>query len=185
MKTLLFALAFIVSFIVLIWIGNQIFYPKQSTETFEIDLPRYTNSNTTNAPSQKQQESYIGETTTFNGLEVTVLSAGENQSSSEYFSPEAGYKYYYAEILIKNINKTPSGYANSLNFTLKDSNSFSYNYGFVIGGKTPELTSENISQGESLRGFVNFEIPSDSVPTVLKYQPDFFGDTLSINLAKR
>ena len=72
--------------------------------------------------------------------------------------PADGNQYVAFDVTISNVGDDDFPY-NSFFFTLKDSESFEYERGFVIGGPGQELNSGRLDPGDKIRGWMIFEVP--------------------------
>jgi hypothetical protein len=101
-------------------------------------------------------------------------------TTGELFQPDAGNKFVAALVEIEGINPDGATY-NPFFFKLRDDQGFEYN--FSPFGMEPQLQSSNdLAPGETVRGWVNFEVPETATTLVLIYAPGFFNEPVQINL---
>ena len=116
----------------------------------------------------------VGEAVRAGDFELTVNSFTDPYTSTdEFLQPGAGMRWVLLDVSIKNVSNTSQDYG-TFDFKLSDSDDFSYDSTFV--NQPRELDFGSLNPGETIRGELGFELPADSLPDRLIYDPGFFGE---------
>jgi len=93
-------------------------------------------------------------------------------SDNQFIQPEAGKRIVAFDVTIENIGKSGTHTTNPFNFKVTDVESFAYDPAFF--GPEPSLDFIDLGSSEKTRGWVSFEVDSNTALAVLKYDPDIF-----------
>jgi hypothetical protein len=98
---------------------------------------------------------------------------------TEFIGPAAGQKWIAALAEIEGINPDGASY-NPFFFKVRDEQGFEYNYNAF--GKEPQLQSSNdLQPGQTIKGWVTFEVPDTAQTFTLVYTV-FFNDSVEVVL---
>lgn len=116
----------------------------------------------------------VGDTIRSGDFELTVNSFVNPYSSDDTsFQPTPGQRWVLVDVSIKNVSDETKDYS-SFDFSLSDSDNFSYDPTYI--GQSQDLSFGSLRPDETIRGTLGFELPVDSVPNRLIYDPGFFGE---------
>jgi hypothetical protein len=116
----------------------------------------------------------IGEEEFFGIAEVDFAVPG-----TDFIKPSAGQKWIAALAEIEGINPDGASY-NPFFFKVRDDQGFEYN--FSAFGKQPQLQSSNdLPPGETVKGWVTFEVPETAQTFTLIYTVTF-NDAVQVTL---
>lgn len=139
------------------------------------------NNNMATTTTTEQQAFKIGDQIQLGDYILTVNSANDCTSSNQFIRPNNGNKFIAVDITQEN-NGTDAKSYNALNFKLQDDKAFTYSYNFM-SCKDPAFGSGSLQGGQKTRGYLTFQIPTDSQPAQLLFTPGFFSsDQITINL---
>jgi len=113
----------------------------------------------------------IGEILEFRNSEVTVNSIRYDQGG-QYFGPEEGYEYAVVDITIENISDDSISLSSLLSYSMVDDEGYYYSISMIA--ETKGTIDGEVSAGQSKRGEVAFEIPSESESLYLILTNDIF-----------
>lgn len=114
----------------------------------------------------------VGNPVAAGGIELTVT-AIETTNAVPVLAPKAGNTYLVAQVAIKNTERDESPY-NPFYFKVKDAGGFEYNWAST-NAKEPSLKSGKLGKGETVAGWVAFEVPVTAKGFVLTYEPAVIG----------
>ena len=126
----------------------------------------------------------VGETISYEGKEVTVVSAERNyDSGNQYYTAEAGKEFIKVNIRIENKSDSNISY-NSYEWEIQDSNG---DIQKVDGGlqftADGALNSGELAPGGNKSADLYFQAPSGDAGLVLHYKPSFtYNKTFNIKL---
>ena len=116
----------------------------------------------------------IDEVISFDNKEVTVTGVERNWSTGNQFvTPESGKEFVKVQVTIKNNSNNDISYS-SIDWKAKDSNNVQYDIAsatFMIDGS---LGSDTLSAGDTISGFLAFEVPDGDAGLKLLYSPSFW-----------
>ncbi len=95
--------------------------------------------------------------------------------TNEFDQPKAGNKYVAVEVLYENYTSDKTISYNPYDWKLIDSEGYNYEYSF-LGAKEPGLSSGDINPSSKVRGWLTFEVPTNSQEHVLKFTPSFWSN---------
>jgi hypothetical protein len=112
------------------------------------------------------------------GNYIITLANVETAQAYGYFAADAGNIYLSVELIFESNSNTGVS-VNPLYIKVKDSDG--YEYTASMFGKEPSLTSQNdLPQGEKLRGWITFEIPTTAHGLILSFEPITFLNDIRI-----
>ncbi|MCA9385970.1 DUF4352 domain-containing protein [Candidatus Dojkabacteria bacterium] len=111
----------------------------------------------------------IGQTTQINGHAITVH-AVDNSVALTNDTLQPGIKSYAVEVSITNTENTPFTPTTS-HFQLFDEKGYTYIPSTTIP-KKPDFISRTLDEGDTVRGWLTFEVQQDSDSYTLTYKPD-------------
>lgn len=125
----------------------------------------------------------VNETISFDNKEVTVTKVERNwNTGNQFVTPESGKEFVKVQVTIKNNSNNDISY-NSFDWKIKDSGNVLYDIAsatFMIDGS---LGSDTLAAGDTISGFLAFEVPDGDTGLKLQYSPSFWsGKKLEINL---
>lgn len=118
----------------------------------------------------------VGDTITANGVKLTFKSVEDDWTGyNEYLGPKDGYKIIRAYFVFENTSSTDK-YVGSFDFDCyADGVSVDKYY---YGDDT--MSSQNLSSGRKLEGYVYFEVPVDAKDIEIEYETSFWTDKKAI-----
>jgi hypothetical protein len=125
----------------------------------------------------------VGDTIALNGFTLTVndVQKSENFSGDIIDQAKSGNTFIAVDLTIGS-QKNSGVSANALYATLKDGQGFSYNTG-IFGDKQPSLKGTNdIPNGDKVRGWVTFEVPKTASGFTLEYGQLFESEKIRVSL---
>ncbi len=115
----------------------------------------------------------VGELIALDDMTIQVNAVDLNVTSNNtFFKPDAGNKYIAADVKVTN-KSSSSSYISSFSFDAKDAEGFNYDAD-VFDIKEPALPSKSIANGDSVRGWVTFEVSQKSKSLELVFTPGIF-----------
>lgn len=123
------------------------------------------------AATTPQAAPKVGEAATAKGYTLTVHAVSDPaQPYSASFKPKPGYRYVSVDVSVVNTDTTkPNASYNPLYGKLKTSDNREYTP--TVGVVKPSMTSGEFAVGETVRGWVTFEIPVDAQLATFTYAP--------------
>lgn len=127
----------------------------------------------------------VGDTAETGDFEVTVFGFTDPQPSvSEFVEPSPGMRFVSVDVQITNPeSKGQQTFSSLLGFHLLDDQNFQYSEDFMDAGLTPGAPGGEIAAGQSIRGFVAFEVPEDASGLKLRVQGSITASGAVFNLA--
>lgn len=115
------------------------------------------------------------------GWNLSVVGTERNTTGYQSLStPAAGNVFYSVELSVGSSDSRHAADSNIFYAKLRDS--AGHLYTASLFGKSPQLGSQSdISQGQNIRGWVTFEVPSNASGFVLVYEP-IFGPKFEVTL---
>lgn len=136
-------------------------------------------SNSNTSTGNNSQIFKVGDQVKIGDTTVTVNGIADNvDSGNQFIVPAEGKRYLAVDVKV-DYSGTGSEYTSPLDFKLKDSDSYKYDSTY-IEVKSPNLNGDNLKSGDSLRGWITFEIPTTSKGLQLIYQPGFFSSSQAV-----
>lgn len=112
-----------------------------------------------------------GNTAFWNGREAALLGREDGfLPDNQFGQPEPDFRYFVVEVEVRN-RSAPTESANMFDFELGLSDNSRITPG--PGWKEPSFGFTTLNTGESLRGWILFEIPISASPTRLFWSPAF------------
>lgn len=138
---------------------------KQSTESEKVD-----------GDESSDQETYaIGDKIKLGDYVIKVEGMEDPYNeSNEFLQPDAGNRYVTVEVLYENPTDDKNIDYNSWDWTLFDSDGYNYDPSFV--GKDPDLSSGTLNPGGTVRGWVTFEVRSESTNFKIQFTPSWLSN---------
>jgi len=158
-----------IAFVVLIVIGALSGAGSSNPEKVGTSTNEATKQETT---SKKTETFKIGDSVNLDGKTITVNGISPYTSKNQFMVPKSGNKYVALDITLKNDSDEAYNY-NVLEFKLQDSQDYSYTN--AVTDIEPYITTGAIQPGQTTRGFVPFEMPTENEPVKLIYTPSFWG----------
>jgi hypothetical protein len=114
----------------------------------------------------------VGDTAKTGDFEVTVFGFTDPQpSGNEFLEPSPGMRFVSVDVQITNPDsKDQQLFSSLLGFHLLDDQNFQYGEDLMDAGLTPGAPDGEIAAGQSIRGFVAFEVPEDASGLKLRVQ---------------
>ncbi len=94
------------------------------------------------------------------------------KSNDSFAKPDAGNKYITVDVKVTNRSNSPC-HISGLNFDVRDENGLYYDRD-IFDIKEPALPSKSIAGGDSVRGWVTFEVSQKSKSLELVFTPGVF-----------
>lgn len=157
-----------IGFVILIVIG--MFSSSSSDEPKKVGEGNSTQE--TEGPAPKMKVFSIGDTVNLDGKTITVNSVNPYVSRNQFLAPKSGNRFVAVDVTLRNDSNDAYNY-NVLEFGLQDNEDYSYTN--AVTDIEPYLTVGAIQPGQTTRGFIAYEIPSENEPVKLIYTPDFWG----------
>ena len=138
-----------------------------------------TSTNTTENTNTAPQIFKVGDKIKIGDTTLTVNEVADNvDSGNPYIKPADGKRYLAVNVKV-DYSGSSSVYTSLLDFKLKDSDAYKYDSTY-LEIKSPQLQGSDVKSGDSLRGWITFEIPNSSKGLKLIYQPGFFSTKQAI-----
>ncbi len=119
------------------------------------------------APAAKYK---VGDTAVTGGYRVTVFAVKDPQPPADQFStPRAGDHFVSVDVQVTNPGTDQKSFSSLLEFHLLDSLNHQYVEALVTG-LSPGPPDGEIAGGQSIRGFVGFEVPDGTTGLKLRVQ---------------
>lgn len=99
----------------------------------------------------------VGDTARTGEFDVTVHGTKDPQAPGQFLRPDAGRHLVSVDVQITNTSSAQQGFSSLLNFHLTDSGNHEYDISF--GEIQPSAPDGDVPPGQSLRGFVIFDVP--------------------------
>ena len=114
----------------------------------------------------------VGDTATTGDFRVTVYGFKDPQPpASEFMTPRPGMHYVSVDVQMTNPDpKEQQSFSSLLGFHLIDGQNRQYNEDFMDAGLTPGAPGGEIAAGQSVRGYVAFEVPDGTSGLKLRVQ---------------
>lgn len=127
----------------------------------------------------------VGDTAETGDFEVTVFGFTDPQpSANEFLEPSPGMRFVSVDVQIINPDsKDQQTFSSLLGFHLLDDQNFQYSEDFMDAGLTPGAPGGEIAAGQSIRGFVAFEVPDTASGLKLRVQGSITASGAVFNLA--
>ena len=131
-----------------------------------------TNNAASNAGGAAPAAAYkLGDTATTSGFAVTVYAVKDPQPGADAFSaPTAGNHFVSVDVQVKNSGSNQQAFSSLIGFHLLDSLNRQYDEDLVGAGLTPAAPDGQIAGGQSIRGFVVFQVPNGTIGLKLRVQ---------------
>jgi hypothetical protein len=107
--------------------------------------------------SQTARTYNVGETARSGDFDVTVYGLKDPQPPGQFLRPDVGKRLVSVDVQITNKGASQQGFSGLLGFHLIDAGNNEYDMSF--GEVDPPAPDGDIAPGQSLRGFVVFEVP--------------------------
>ncbi|MEB2311395.1 MAG: DUF4352 domain-containing protein [Polyangiaceae bacterium] len=116
-----------------------------------------------------------GETATATDYKLTLEKVEECKPKSVYFKPKKGTIWLGAQVTIQSTTSKTT-YPSSANFKITDGEGVVHNVSYSSSKNCdPALSGSQLAQGEKLKGWVIFELPTAASGLKLTYNPISFG----------
>jgi len=127
----------------------------------------------------------VGETAKTGDLEVTVYGFTNPQPPvNESYEPSPGMHFVSVDVQITNPDsRDQQSFSSLLGFHLLDDQNFQYGEDFADAGLTPGAPNGEIAAGQSIRGFVAFEVPDTASGLKLRVQGNITASGAVFDLA--
>jgi hypothetical protein len=114
----------------------------------------------------------VGDTAKTSGWEVTVFGVKDPwTSTNSYETPTAGDRYVQVDVQVHNTRSSQQTWSSLAGFKLLDSLNRSYTE--AITSAQPGPPDGQVAGGESLRGFVTYQVPTDATGLIFVAQGSF------------
>lgn len=94
--------------------------------------------------------------------------------TNEFLQPDEGNRYVAVEVVYENQTDDESLDYNVYDWTLYDSEGYSYDPSFAA--KDPDLGSGNVNAGDKVRGWITFEVGEDAEDFKIQFAPSWISD---------
>jgi hypothetical protein len=108
---------------------------------------------------------------------LTASAIEDPTTPGMFYDAREGYKLIAVEIIVGNVSGETLS-VNPLYTTLVDNNG--YVYDVELAGRSGQIDTVSLGQGEKVKGWVAFEIPVDATPASIKYLVELFSDNYLI-----
>jgi hypothetical protein len=130
---------------------------------------------TTKAPATtvapKSSTYSIGQTAKTGGFNITVYAVKDPQPPGDQFStPQTGDHFISVDVQVNNPGKDQQTFSSLAGFHLLDSANRQYDEDLGGAGVTPGPPEGQIAGGQSIRGFVVFQVPDTTPKTGLTFK---------------
>jgi hypothetical protein len=109
-----------------------------------------------------------GETAPTGDFDVTVYGARDPQEPGEFLKPQPGMHFVSVDVQVANRSSRQRPFSSQLGFHLLDP--ADHEFDTTFGETTPQPPDGDVPPGQSLRGFVVFEIPDGTTGLRLRVQ---------------
>lgn len=116
---------------------------------------------------EKTKELGIGDSVTFDGLELTLNSVAADQGN-DFETPQED-KYLIVDMTVKNTTEESKTVSSIMNLSLKDTEGYKYDMALYSGIKS-QLDGE-VAPGDTLRGQIAFDVPESETYELLFDDP--------------
>lgn len=141
--------------------------------------PPPTSTITPTAPPTPAPPVNVGQPAPGNGYTLTVQEVQDPVPPQQYLKPKEGSRWVAYDVSITNTGTAPLDY-NPFYADLKTADNREHNPG--IGAAEPSLKSGKLQPGETVRGWITFEIPNEAQPATFYYDPAFGKNRVTVNL---
>lgn len=129
--------------------------------------PKATNTTAAAAPARAK----IGDKTDLKNYSLIVHSMEDPTPGGQFFKPKAGFRWIALDVTITAAQNEVAYNPFYAKLKLADNTEVST----TIGGKEPDLQSGKLTAGDSVRGWLTFEIPESAQPAQFIYEIISFG----------
>lgn len=165
--------------------GGLAFFVSMSKDNNE---PTKVNENTSTSDTSNTgtdstlSEFKVGDQVKLGDITFTVNEYLDNYLSDNQFErPASGNRYVAVDVKIDNTGNS-SEYIYLSNFNIQDANAYKYEAKWYEI-KAPGLKSGDVAKGNSLRGWVTFEVPNEATGLKLSFSPGFWSSKeIKVNL---
>lgn len=113
----------------------------------------------------------VGDTASTGGFKVTVYGFKDPQPPvNEFMTPGPGMRYVSVDVQMTNPGSKQQRFSSMLGFRLIDGQNRQYNENFMDAGLTPGAPGGEFAAGQSVRGYVAFEVPDGTSGLKLRAQ---------------
>jgi len=153
----------------------------QGTAPEKVDQTASQSTSAQDAP--KQQVFKIGDSIKLGDYMVSVTQITDPyKAKNQYMQPEKDKRLVAVEVLYENGTKDKSLDYNPMDWKMFDSQGYNYDWGFTES-KDPKLNSGTLNPGSKVRGWVTFEVPTDSKDFKMQFVPSFLSnDNVEVQL---
>lgn len=142
---------------------NNKLQPKKSGEVDEADQ---------SIATVEQTVFSVGDIIEIGDEKLIVHGVNDYQESYEWLAPEPGKKYVAVEVSLENIGTGDINY-HPEEFQLKDDQGYSFNISY-IGKRTPSFDPGTLTSGQTVRGYITFQVLNDAGPLELNFKPKWW-----------
>ena len=124
------------------------------------------------APAVVKQR--FGNALNFNGSTYTVNAVVDPfVATNQFLGPDAGNRIIAVDITQEATQATDS--FNAFYISVQATSGFIYKPGFMIESPEPDFSAGEITMGQTVRGWVSFEVPADALIVTVMAKGDVFG----------
>ncbi len=125
-----------------------------------------TDSGSTDSSTDEDTLYYVGDTATYENLNMVYLSSGVYTEINKYRQPEDGYKYIYLQFLLENTSDTDDFF---VSYLYCDGYADDVAVDRYLWGD--DTFSATLTAGRYVVGYVYFVVPEDAEEIEVEYQP--------------
>ena len=129
--------------------------------------------------SEQYGTKYSQPTPVPNGASLLAVNGKSTQSKIDIFTPKTGYTFLILDITLTNSTKDELS-SNPFYFKVKSSAGFEYDYSGATTGLDKSLKLTTLQPGESTRGELAFEVPTNETMIALTFED--FTNKFSVGL---
>lgn len=116
-------------------------------------------------------EAYLGDIVESDGTSLAAVALLDPAPAGILYEPAPDTRLIAVDVVVGNVNKNSGVSVNSLDFVLLDEEGFTYSA--ELFGLDRQLETVDLMPGERVRGLVGFEIPTEAVPSRVRFEPGF------------
>lgn len=146
--------------------------PSSGVRVIENDSNTNTPQSIPGSPSRRADIFDIADTIDLGNTTLRVNEFLDNvQSEQEFIDPGQGKKFVSVDVSV-GFKGNGSQYIGIYDFILQGEDEYTYTPS-IFEVKSPEFHGADLSRGETVRGWLTFEVPEDQDEFVLSFEPGF------------
>jgi hypothetical protein len=141
------------------------------TEGTQIAQTGTTTSKDESGSEKKGLNFKLGEEVKLGDYVIKVNKIQDYTPADDMFQAKAGMKMVVIEVEYANSTSDKQITANPYDWSVSDSEGFSYDYGSSSDDKEPSLNDKTLNPGGKVKGWITFEIPKANKLTKAQFKP--------------